>query len=206
MASKNAKHPKRLPRRFWTWLKTNQFLRFVLIAIAIPVCITILYNICIIEHRALEPESVLAYFGVALGIGFSFYELLRQREYQNRESRNARKPFLSLEVKKEESAFSLVLTNLGEQSYSDIFLFDELVTNALLPRQKLKLTVCNDEKTNGIRASSLFGWGDKLDEEGFPREINFYIYDATGEQWIASFRSSSTDNPRIYLCNVDEGY
>lgn len=206
MASKNAKHPKRLFRRFWTWLKTSQLLRFVLIAIAIPVCITILYNICIIEHRALEPESVLTYFGVALGIGFSFYELLRQREYQNRESRNVRKPFLSLEVKKEEGAFSLVLTNLGKQPYSDIFLFDELVANAFLPKQKLKLTVSDDEEIGRIRASSLSGWDDNPDKGGFPHEINFYLYDATGEQWIASFYSLSTDNPRIYLCNVDEGY
>lgn len=211
MLVKFAKWRKAKARKLSSWIHRHSLLCFVVIVAAIPLILTGAYNIHIVDHRALAPESVLSYFGVALGIGFSFYQLLLQRERDARESRNKRRPFVSLRATKTGSAFCLELADLGSKRYADIYLFDEFVSSALAPNQPLKVLVeSNGEeieatKNDVIKASSLSGWDNDTDEAGFPREIVFYLHDALNTQWVATFLRSRNGSDVTYFANVEEG-
>lgn len=193
-------------RKVSGWLRNHPFVWFSAVVILIPLIVTLLYNIHIVDHRALAPESVLSYCGVALGIGFSFYQLLFQKEKESQESRNRRRPFVSLEVKKENGIFELELTNLGTGRYVDVYLFDEYVSSCLVPDQQLNLLVGESEKsTNVINASSLSGWDDGVNAEGFPKEIVFYLHDVFDMQWVVTFYRSRNGSSTVYFADVREG-
>lgn len=211
MLSKLTKWRKMKARKLSSWVRRHSLLCFVVIVAAIPFILTLAYNVHIVDHRALAPESVLSYLGVALGIGFSFYQLLLQKEKDDRESRNRRRPFVSLVVTKTGNEFRLELANLGSERYVDIFLFDELVSTNLLPNSPLDVLVegngedVSATKTDVIKASSLSGWDNDEDEEGFPKEIVFYLHDALNTQWIATFLRSKNGSSIVYFANIEEG-
>ncbi|MCR2034787.1 MULTISPECIES: hypothetical protein [Adlercreutzia] len=199
---------KVLSKRISIWLaklwRQHPGVVFSLVVALIPFCVTVLYNIHIVDHRTISPEAVLAYLGGALGIGFSFFQYLAQKEKNSRESRNRRRPFLSLEISKADDCFDLNLKNLGASAYTDVFLFDESVAGILMPGENLSVAV-GANGDGALRPSSLSGWDVDVDDEGYPREVVFYLHDSIDMQWIASFLRSKSGSKTVYFGNIEEG-
>ena len=74
---------KVLSKRISIWLaklwRQHPGVVFSLVVALIPFCVTVLYNIHIVDHRTISPEAVLAYLGGSAWHRFLFLSVSRAK-------------------------------------------------------------------------------------------------------------------------------
>lgn len=187
----------------------------VAVAIALPVIITILYNIHLVDLFFIPAGDLLNYFGVCLGLLGSMCVLVntikeseeRKKSEKEREKKR-RMPRVSLRISKlAEPLLKVEIINTGSKTVSDVFLFDEFITGYIFPHQSVSVQISFERDCS---TAEVFSFKEFIKEsrydQGFPEEIWLTLFDEENYQWHCNGKriEQRISDSHWYACEIKE--
>ena len=181
------------------------------VVIAIPIVVTVLYNIHLFEYDAIPSGDLLNYFGVCLGLMGStilFFEGRKRERLKDEEERRNRRldhrPRLSVLVEEAAAPYMKVtITNVGSQIISNIFLADRYIASFLPPLKEVIKLISYEECDEGVAIDLTKVGVDMFDGGKWPKELRFDVCDQDNDVWEVVATRCVDGGKYIYLCEVN---
>lgn len=182
----------------------------VALVIAVPVVITVLYNIHLFDYDAIPSGDLLQYAGICLGLFLSARMLVferrkeeARREEKRREERIRFRPKLAISIEEQANRYlKMTMTNIGSKTIFNLFFVEEFIAPFLLPGQE-----CVRLLSNGKRGQSDIIDIAKYDEiicddQTIPKEVYFHMLDEANYGWECTVTRSQNGSGYVFFCDM----
>ena len=181
------------------FLKLKYVLSIALIIILFPLIVDLFYHIPI-DFFYIEEDTIINFYGVALGIFSSFityyFEKKKEKENRNQEI----KPHIALNLDKRENVFVITLHNIGSSIIKDVWIYDVYIDSWLNKSKEYEFSFSKEKNKENIFYVNLKDYDKNLiDEDGFPKYICISCCDTDERMWLCEYIKIKNNEQMLYM-------
>lgn len=186
------------------WYKKHKLGLFVLFLFLFPLIVGVIYSLPLPQYVAVESGDLLAFYGVAFGLLFSFVTYLDSNRKISLERQKNMRPEIYVELEQrsyQSGVFDIHIRHNKKQVLTDVYLYDELVCGYMDQSKSFAISYClNQAQEKGLCPDfNITMDSDILDVDGFPKYIQIVCYDTDDNGWVCEFNKAKVQNKIMYI-------
>ena len=189
----------RMKKYLFKLYKSKLTIILCVVLLLFPLVVDLFYHISC-KFFYLEESDLLAFYGVAGGLFFSFLTY-RKEKHKEKESHNGKiKPcfFVDLKLVEDEGCFELEIIKQKNVFIGDVFIYDKLLDNFLKSGKKYKIDFYPDNEKRDILNVSSYD-KDLIDKDGYPKYILISCCDSDNRMWQGEYIKLSNGQKNMYV-------
>ncbi|MEI3547430.1 MAG: hypothetical protein V8Q09_03745 [Adlercreutzia sp.] len=187
------------------WRKWRRLIVVAAILILCPILVGGIYSLPLPQIIAIDPSSLITYYGVVFGLMGSLWIYLDERKRREIERAEGSVPDISIDLKSAENAICARIENKGKETVSELSVYDVKTHLSMLPNESQEVLLCFDRKPKNRKALAIWGFDNLcLNKEGFPRYVQLCLTDCVNRGWSMIFeRTGSSVSPEYPLVSIE---